>query len=221
MGQEDAMGDAKVMKCEVCDAVLADAFANVVVGVLLESDGHCSNGCYFCQYAYGNSEDMIDGVTWQWSYTDTADEFKTRNEERNQVIGYAMAKRMSVVECLWNAFNDDPDELFRLGIIADAYEDIGDEDVANCLRWAWREERKPNKDEEMSYHWFAGTKWYGDKCDQLSVLPDEYCMFVESAETDYAWWQEYCFGHDSPALAYQFLIRMWKAVGGIKEKVTA
>jgi len=123
---------------------------------------------------------------------------------------------VDTIECLWNAFNDAPDELFRLGIIADAYDDIGDEDAANCLRWAWREGKKPTDEYTGCYEWFS-VKGYTCPSEDHANLGIEFLSI--SYQTDFL--SEYCNGHESPSLAYQFLIRMWKAIGGIKETVTA
>ncbi len=125
------------------------------------------------------------------------------------------------IESLWNAFNDAPDELFRLGIIADAYDEIGDEDAANCLRWALREGKKPDKTIYETYEWWRAERETGNSLvPRQWDLPGENEIFLERTEYEKQMHMRYYRGDQTTALAYQLIIELWKHNGGVKETVS-
>lgn len=61
---------------------------------------------------------------------------------------------MSTREHLYAGLDGDPNDWTTRGILADLFEDEGEQDRADCLRWTIRHRKRPDRSDNGTYHWF-------------------------------------------------------------------
>lgn len=115
------------------------------------------------------------------------------------------------IDALWAAFDEHPDDLSRLGIIADAYRDAGSDQFADCLEWCRDNKRKPR-------HYDFGSKTTGEWgwvikdysymiLDQSSVPTAIFALDLEPATED--GYQHILHNQPTRSAAYRHLCQFW------------
>jgi hypothetical protein len=88
---------------------------------------------------------------------------------------------MTDLESLYETLSRAPNDWETRGILADWYEDAGQQAVAEALRWMVRERKRPYSAQGRSYHWFNAVRVSTDS-DSESDLPEPLYLQLTARE---------------------------------------
>jgi hypothetical protein len=61
---------------------------------------------------------------------------------------------MTTLDTLYEGLTRTPEDWQLRTVLADWYEDVGQQDVADCLRWMAMHRKRPYRSGSGTYHWF-------------------------------------------------------------------
>ncbi len=97
---------------------------------------------------------------------------------------------MTTPDDLYEGLIRSPDDWHLRSVLADWYEDAGQQDVADCLRWMAQHRKRPFPSTEGSYHWFDAAR---DRTvmDPESTIPEPLYRRLRGKERDNKGFRDY------------------------------
>jgi hypothetical protein len=132
------------------------------------------------------------------------------------------------LQSLWELLCRDRDDPLARCALADAFEEAGEQDAADCLRWCAARHKRPHREDESMHVWWSDVNaamlvsekryawvpvalvedmWSCQRKDGWAVSADGIWSRRPNAEQDVPWWAEY----DTAEGAWLDLIAAWKA----------
>ena len=65
---------------------------------------------------------------------------------------------MTTLDTLYEGLTQTPDDWQLRNVLADWYEEAGQQDVADCLRWMVQTHKRPYRSTSGAYHWFHAER---------------------------------------------------------------
>jgi len=72
---------------------------------------------------------------------------------------------------IYAALSGDPNDWTTRSILADLFEEAGEQDRADCMRWTIAQRKRPSRSTDGQFHWF-NQKTVNVKMDPESDIPD-------------------------------------------------
>ena len=112
------------------------------------------------------------------------------------------------IDAMWNTLRESGRDLAVLAPLADAYAELGETAMAECLKWCWEKGRRPRKATHYGYvpiyYWFGDVNFTkswalrgGNNQNGPSNLPNRFSLIFST-------------GFDELLYAYQAVAAIWK-----------
>jgi hypothetical protein len=88
---------------------------------------------------------------------------------------------MTTLQMLYESLNQSPDDWQSRSILADWFEDAGQQAFADCVRWMVKRHKRPYRSTSGTYHWFNAAR-VTTESDPESDIPEVVYRLLQGRE---------------------------------------